>query len=472
MNAFKFRFVLITTSLIAAFFLTNSVAQAASADVATGQSVTLSATADGSAPFTYVWYKDGVVLSGATNSTYTISSFQPTNTGTYYSVISNSSGSTTSANAILALSLVTAAPAFTTQPVSQTVAAGTAVTFTAGASGNPTPTYQWKKSGVNISGATSATYTIASTVSGDAGTYTVVATNSVSSVTSSVAALTISSTTSAPAFTTQPASQTVTAGGSVTFSAAASGNPIPTYQWKKAGVNISGATSASYLIASTVTGDAGSYTVVATNSVSSVTSSAATLTVNAAVTAPTISTQPVSQTIVVGNSVTFSVVASGSPTPTYGWHKNGVGILGVTGPSYTIASVTSGDAGTYMVVVGNTAGTVFSNDATLTVNAATRAPAFTTQPASQTVTAGASVTFTAAASGNPTPTYQWKKAGVNISGATSASYTIANTTTGSAGTYTVVATNVVSSVTSSTATLTVNSSVIAPSVGIIAFSVE
>jgi len=83
------------------------------------------------------------------------------------------------------------APAFTTQPSSATVIVGGAATFTAAASGNPTPTYQWQKSGVTIAGATSTTYTIASTGTGDAGSYTVVATNSSGAVTSSSATLTV-----------------------------------------------------------------------------------------------------------------------------------------------------------------------------------------------------------------------------------------------------------------------------------------
>jgi sugar lactone lactonase YvrE len=83
----------------------------------------------------------------------------------------------------------------------------------------------------------------------------------------------------APAITTQPASQTVVTGASVTFTAAASGTPAPTYQWQLNGANISGATSASYIIASVATGNAGTYTMVATNSAGSATSSGAVLTV-------------------------------------------------------------------------------------------------------------------------------------------------------------------------------------------------
>jgi hypothetical protein len=274
----------------------------------------------------------------------------------------------------------------------------------------------------------------------------VVATNSAGSATSNNAVLTVNA---APAITTQPLSQTVTAGAAVTFTAAASGSPSPTYQWRKNGTNINGATSASYTIASVATGDAGTYSVVATNSAGSATSNNAVLTVNAA---PAITTQPLSQTVTTGAAVTFTAAANGSPSPTFQWRKNGTNINGATSASYTIASATTGDAGTYSVVATNSAGSATSNNAVLTVNAA---PAITTQPLSQTANAGAAVTFTAAASGSPAPTFQWRKNGVNITGATSASFTIPNASAGDAGTYSVVATNSAGSATSNNAVLTV-----------------
>ena len=182
---------------------------------------------------------------------------------------------------IAAAGFAQTAPTFTTQPISQTITVGNSVSFTVAASGNPTPTYQWRKDAVNISGATSVTYTIGSVAAGDAAAYTVVATSSLGSVTSSAATLTViaaPAALAAPTFTTQPISQTITAGNSVSFTVAASGNPTPTYQWRKDAVNISGATSATYTIGSVAAGDAAAYTVVATNSVGSVTSTAATLT--------------------------------------------------------------------------------------------------------------------------------------------------------------------------------------------------
>lgn len=89
----------------------------------------------------------------------------------------------------------------------------------------------------------------------------------------------VSSGEGAPVITTQPASQTVTAGSSPTFTAAASGTPPLSYQWRKDGANISGATSATFTLASVATAAAGSYTVVVTNPAGSATSNAATLTV-------------------------------------------------------------------------------------------------------------------------------------------------------------------------------------------------
>jgi hypothetical protein len=235
------------------------------------------------------------------------------------------------------------------------------------ASGTPAPTYQWQKDGTSISGATSSTYSISSTASSDAGSYTVVVTNSAGSVTSSAATLAVTAAATAPSITTQPSATTVTAGSTASFSVVASGTPAPTYQWKKDGTSISGATSSTYSISSTAASDAGSYTVVVTNSAGSVTSSAATLTVTAAATAPSIATQPSAATVTAGSTATFSVVASGTATLTYQWRKDGTAISGATSSTYSISSTASSDAGSYTVVVTNGAGTVLSQVAELLI---------------------------------------------------------------------------------------------------------
>lgn len=164
---------------------------------------------------------------------------------------------------------------------------------------------------------------------------------------------------------TQPTSRTVSVGGLAAFNVVASGGGTITYQWKKAAVDISGATAPVYIVGSAVTADAGSYTVTVTNEAGSVTSSSATLTVNA-LTAPVIVAQPSGQTAYEGDSATFSVIATSNGTsPTYQWKKSSSNIAGATSPQYTISSVVSGDAGNYTVVITNSAGSTTSSTAVL-----------------------------------------------------------------------------------------------------------
>lgn len=112
----------------------------------------------------------------------------------------------------------------------------------------------------------------------------------------------------------------------------------------------------------------------------------------AAPTSPSITTQPASQTKNAGESVTFTVVATGAPAPTYQWKKGTADISGATSASYTINAVTSNDAANYTVVVSNVGGTVTSNVATLTVNqsgyATWRALKFTTLEAADNAVSG------------------------------------------------------------------------------------
>jgi hypothetical protein len=107
--------------------------------------------------------------------------------------------------------------------------------------------------------------------------------------------------------------------------------------------------------------------VVVTDDLSSVTSRTATLTVNPAQ-APAIVTQPASKTVRAGQTAKFTVTASGSNPLSYQWRKNGLDIAGANGSSYLTPAVTTGDDGSlFSVAVSNTAGTVTSDNAVLTV---------------------------------------------------------------------------------------------------------
>jgi hypothetical protein len=112
--------------------------------------------------------------------------------------------------------------------------------------------------------------------------------------------------------------------------------------------------------------------------------------VNAAAVAPSITTQPASQTITSGQTATFSVVASGTAPLSYQWLSNGTPVVAAISPTYTTPAATAVGSGTrFAVVVTNGTGTATSTTATLTVSAPT--VAITVSPTSATLTAGSTL---------------------------------------------------------------------------------
>ncbi len=401
--------------------------QPSSVTITAGQTATFSVTATGTAPLSYQWSQNGTAISGATSSSYTTPAETTSASGTQFTVVvSNSAGNVTSNAATLTVNPAPVAPSITTQPSSVTITAGQTATFSVTATGTAPLTYQWKQNGTSISGATAASYTTpAETTTDNGAQFTVVVSNSAGSVTSSAATLTVNPAPVAPSITTQPSSVTITAGQTATFSVTATGTAPLSYQWSQNGTAISGATSSSYTTPAETTSASGAqFTVVVSNSVGNATSSAATLTVNPAPVAPSITTQPSSVTITAGQTATFSVTATGTAPLSYQWSQNGTAISGATSSSYTTPAETTSANGTqFTVVVSNSAGSVTSNAATLTVNPAPVAPSITTQPSSVTITAGQTATFSVTATGTAPLSYQWSQNGTAISGATSASYT-------------------------------------------------
>jgi alpha-tubulin suppressor-like RCC1 family protein len=170
--------------------------------------------------------------------------------------------------------------------------------------------------------------------------------------------------------------------------------------------------------------------------------------------APMIGTSPQSQTVDVGTTVDFAVTAGGSAPLTYQWFFNQTNTLqGATNSTLELVNVQPGQAGTYMVAVSNSFGTVASAPATLIVNASP--PLIVTPPLSRTTTVGASIDFTVSATGSLPLSYQWFFNGSNILGATSTDLVFPSLETSQSGTYTVVVTNAFGAVTSAPATLIV-----------------
>ena len=452
--------------------------------VTAGQNATFSVTANGTPAPTFQWQVStnsgstwSNVSSGGTGATLTLTSVTAAMNNYRYRVsVTNSAGSVTSNSATL--TVPNQAPVITSHPVNQTVTAGQNATFSVTATGTPAQTYQWQVSTnsgstwSNVSGATGVTLTLTSITSAmNNNLYHVVVANSAGSVTSITAKLTVSQD-PVPIITSHPVNQTVTAGQNATFSVTATGTPAPTYQWQvstnsgSTWSNVSSATGATLTLTSVTSAmNNNLYHVVVTNSAGSVTSNSATLTVNQT---PVITSQPVNQTVTSGQNATFSVTATSTPAPTYQWQvstnsgSTWSNVSSATGATLTLTSVTSAmNNNRYRVTVTNSAGSVTSNSATLTVN---QAPVITSQPVNRTVTAGQNATFSVTATGTPAPTYQWQVSTNNgstwsnvSSGGTGATLTLTSVTTAMNNyRYRVTVANTAGSVTSNSATLTVD----------------
>jgi len=342
----------------------------------------------------------------------------------------------------------------TQQPASQTANAGANATFTAAASGQPAPTVQWQVSGdggatfTSIAGATGTTLSLTGITAGMNGNqYEAVFSNGVApNATSAAATLTVDV---APTVTAQPAAKTVNAGANATFTAAASGQPAPTVQWQVSvdgGITftpIAGATGTTLSLTGITAGMNGNeYEAVFSNGVApNATSAAATLTVDVA---PTVTAQPASATVNAGANASFTATAGGRPQPAIQWQlstDSGATFTAVPGATGNTLALT----GVAATMNGYEYRAVFSNgippDATsAAASLSVHVPAVvTTEPASQTVVADSNATFTAAASGQPTPSIQWfvnKNDGagfVAIPGATVGTLTLTDVTDAMSG---------------------------------------
>ena len=174
-----------------------------------------------------------------------------------------------------------------------------------------------------------------------------------------------SATASGPGITTQPASQTVNQGASVTFTVVAS-DPAASYQWLKDGVALQGATASTFRIGSVQVSDAGSYVVRVTNAAGTTNSAAATLTVQYL----SITSQPQATAVTLGASATFSIVVAGAPPPTYQWLKNGNPVAGATSTSFSFTPTLADNNAQISCVVTNASGSITSAAANVTVNSA------------------------------------------------------------------------------------------------------
>ena len=145
------------------------------------------------------------------------------------------------------------------------------------------------------------------------------------------------------------------------------------YFWRKGATVLTNSASPSFAISNAQTNNAGTYSVIVSNNLGTATSSNATLTVNTIIVAPAITTQPSNQMVYQGDNALLLVVASGTPPFGYQWRKNGASLVdsphlsGTRSNLLVISSAVTNDSGRYSVVITNSAGSITSRLATLTV---------------------------------------------------------------------------------------------------------
>ena len=386
--------------------------QPKSQEAKVGESVTFRVSANGTAPLTYQWYKNGNVVSGATGRSYKITNLRKSHFGNYTVAVSNSAGSITSTTANLSEIIEIVPPSFTQHPGSITVPEGATFTLRGNASGTAPIFYQWLKNDIEIIGATKSIYQITNAKTIHTGNYALIARNAGGETVSTAAIV-------------QVAGKSVNAFNSVRivslglllkyqvspphhYQIQASSNPVFTNFEVLAQQNSTGsleqlivpndrlATSTFFRIALTQPQYA----------------------------KPTITEDPTSKSIEEGDSVTFEVVAQSDTEASYKWFKNGTEIDGQAGPILSILEATVSDAGNYHVVVSNKGGSTMSGVATLEVKEGGGPPVITQQPTPLKLRRNSSASLTVVVTGSKPFEYQWYKNGIKIKRATSSTYEI------------------------------------------------
>lgn len=320
----------------------------------------------------------------------------------------------------------------TQHPTERTVTLGEEVLFTAEAASTTAVTWQWRRNGQELEGATQKTLVLSPVSGFDAGDYDVQVTNAAGTTTSNSAQLEVES----PVILTQPGSLVAYAGLPAQLSVSVEGTGTVSYQWRRNGVAIPGATDRTLVFSSVAFRDQGQYEVLVSDAVNEVVSEMVLLQVVSP--APQITVSPAGRVeAVFWGDVTFTAEVAGLGTPdncAWQWRRNGVNLAKAKSPSLTLSNLQFSQAGVYDVVVKNSYGTALSNPVELVFSEVDRPVG----PLDVETSLGGEATLTVTLAG--AVAYQWLKDGKPVKGAISSSLAITNAGFESAGVYRVVVT--------------------------------
>ncbi len=322
-----------------------------------GSSATFSTTPAGAGPFTFVWRRNGVLISDATNATFTLTAITPGDDGQYTVEVSGQCNRTANPVTSTASLVVVNQPA-ATGLANLMACPGETVTLAATATGSAPLNYLWRRNGAVIPGRSNV-LVLTNVTSAHAGTYSFEVNNSCGGSTNTMT-LFVRTNLSATPLTNFSRCQ----GGAVTFATTITGPGPYTIQWLKDGIALGGQTNSTLSLSNLTTNDSGTYRIEIFGGCNAITNSA-TLSVSSTTTAT-----PLAPVVAcAGFPAAFATTPDGVGPFTFVWRRNGVVLQGQTNNTLAITSVNATNVGTYSVTVNGSCGSV-TNSAALTVSSA------------------------------------------------------------------------------------------------------
>lgn len=380
----------------------------------------VTATGGGGGSLSYQWFKDGEPIPDATVALYEKDNLQPDDAGYYLCVVRDAWDTPKASNPA---ELGVGDPLqITQQPLGKDAYTGESHTLSVVAeNGVGAVSFQWRKNGGDISGATAASLALSPLSPDDSGTYTCLVRDQIDSLLTADAVVRVAD---AIQIVSHPAGGVYAIGASHEFSVAATGGyGSRHYQWRKDGVILSDATASTLTLTDLEPADTGVYRCAVSDDfhMEPIMSNGAALWVGSPL---GIAQQPQGGYVYAGGSFSMSVTVSGGYGPvTYQWIHDEAEVGNATTATLSFPSAALGDAGMYVCRVTDVQGGMESSPAILEV---ANPLAITGHPEGAILSAGQPYTLTVSVDGGFTPlSYLWSRNGSPLSGATGASYVIA-----------------------------------------------